>query len=146
HRVDGAGQLRVGRFEIGRMGRQRLKPPSLDPAIGECRCTQTVSRAIIGQGNAVLLAVEKAGSQQWPRQQPAQAARIGLGISAPGLADEIGARHSLRPVLATPCTKLRRRMTKRLIEGMSTRADAALRRPRSTVKPVWNRARPTSIV
>ncbi len=31
-------------------------------------------------------------------------------------------------------------------DGTSTTADAALRRPRSTVKPVWNSASPTSIV
>ena len=33
-----------------------------------------------------------------------------------------------------------------LADGISTSAEAALTRPRSTVKPVWKRASPTSIV
>ncbi len=140
-------QRHIACLEESRMADQRFETTPLNPPIGVVGPAQTAGVAIIGKRQAVDLGVQEARPKQGAIQHPPE--RTGICRCIAGgcfLKESALSDHSFIPVLATPCTKLRRRITNSVMEGTSTAADAALSRPRSTVKPVWNRARPTSIV
>src|SRR5690606_9643560 len=138
-------KIRLPLGKEGGMASDCLEAAALDPAIGTIRSAQAVGGRAVGECQAVELRVQEDAPERPPGEHPSERAGSGARVALRRLLQERAA-HSLRPVAATLCTKLRRRMTKRVMEGISTVAHAALRRPRSTVKPVWKSASPTSIV